>query len=95
MLLANRLVAQDLSAKDIPALYRVHEDPSESKVQALVASLGRLGYKLDMTQVEAEDLQSHYPRGRRVNLKRSSLTRCCYVRSSRPATVPTTWVTSA
>ena len=57
MLLANRLVAQDLSAKDIPALYRVHEDPSEAKVQALVGSLGRLGYKLDMTQVDAEDLQ--------------------------------------
>ncbi len=58
MLLANRLVAQELSAKDIPALYRVHEDPSEAKIQALVGNLGRLGYKLDMTQVEPEDLQN-------------------------------------
>ena len=58
MLLANRLVAQELSAKDIPALYRVHEDPSEAKLQALQGSLGRLGYKLDLTQAGPEDLQA-------------------------------------
>lgn len=58
MLLANRLVAQELSAKDIPTLYRVHEDPSEAKLQALVGSLGRLGYELDMTQAGPEDLQA-------------------------------------
>ncbi len=57
MLLANRLVAQELSSKELPALYRVHEDPSEAKLQALVASLGRLGYKLDPQELETEDLQ--------------------------------------
>ncbi len=58
MLLANRLVAQDLSSKDIPALYRVHEDPSESKLQALQGSLARLGYTLDNAHVDPEDLQA-------------------------------------
>lgn len=57
MLLANRLVAQELSSKELPALYRVHEDPSEAKLQALVSSLGRLGYKLDPQELETEDLQ--------------------------------------
>ena len=58
MLLANRLVAQELSSKDIPALYRVHEDPSEAKLQALQGNLGRLGYKLDLTRADPEDLQA-------------------------------------
>lgn len=58
MLLANRLVAQDLSSKNIPALYRVHEDPSEAKLQALQGSLGRLGYTLDKEHTGPEDLQA-------------------------------------
>jgi len=58
MLLANRLVAQELSAKDVPALYRVHEDPSEAKIQALQGSLGKLGYTLDLTRIGPGDLQT-------------------------------------
>lgn len=57
MLLANRLVAKELSKKDIPTLYRVHEDPSESKIQALQKSLGKLGYKLDLVHATPKDLQ--------------------------------------
>ena len=57
MLLANRLVAQELSDKDIPALYRVHEDPSEAKIQALQGSLGKLGYEIDMAHAGPQDLQ--------------------------------------
>ncbi len=58
MLLANRLVAQELSSKDIPALYRVHEDPSDAKIQALQGSLGKLGYEIDMEHAGPQDLQS-------------------------------------
>lgn len=58
MLLANRLVAQELSSKNTPALYRVHEDPSEAKLQALQGSLGRLGYTLDKEHAGAEGLQA-------------------------------------
>lgn len=58
MLLANRLVAEELSKRDMPALYRVHEDPSEQKVQALQQALGRLGYKLDLQKATPQDLQA-------------------------------------
>lgn len=57
MLLANRLVAKELSNKKIPALFRVHEDPSEEKIEVLQRALGRLGYKVDPTKTGAKDLQ--------------------------------------
>ncbi len=57
MLLANRLVAEELDKKDVPALYRVHEDPSTEKIQALQKSLARLGYTLDLEHAEPQDLQ--------------------------------------
>ena len=43
MLLANRLVAKELSKRDVPALFRVHEDPSQDKVQSFAACAGALG----------------------------------------------------
>ncbi|MDZ7800084.1 MAG: ribonuclease R [Trueperaceae bacterium] len=58
MLLANRLVASELEKRDIPALYRVHEDPSEQKIEALQKSLARLGYTLDLNQATPKDLQA-------------------------------------
>ncbi len=58
MLLANRLVAKEMSERDIPALYRVHEDPSDEKVQALQKSLGKLGYELDLAHAGPRDLQA-------------------------------------
>ncbi len=46
MLLANRLVAKTLSERGLPALYRVHEDPSEDRFRELSEALIRLGYRL-------------------------------------------------
>ncbi len=57
MLLANRLVAEDLNKRDLPALYRIHEDPSEEKIQALQKALARLGYTLDLKKATPQDLQ--------------------------------------
>lgn len=57
MLLANRMVAQELQKKDIPALYRVHEDPSEAKIEALQKGLQRLGYDFDVESARPIDLQ--------------------------------------
>lgn len=57
MLLANRLVAKELDDKDIPALYRVHEDPSDEKIQALQKALAKLGYTLDLQAAGPQDLQ--------------------------------------
>jgi ribonuclease R len=58
MLLANRLVAQDLHKRDIPALYRVHEDPSAEKIGALQRALGKLGYEIDLEHAGPNDLQN-------------------------------------
>jgi ribonuclease R len=57
MLLANRLVASELSKKDIPALYRIHEDPSTDKLQSLQKALARFGYTLDWENATSQDLQ--------------------------------------
>jgi ribonuclease R len=57
MLLANRKVAEELSRRDVPALYRVHEDPSEEKIQALQKALAKLGYTLDLEHAGPQDLQ--------------------------------------
>lgn len=57
MLLANRLVAKELSTKDIPALFRVHEDPSGDKLENLERALGRLGYTIDLKEAKPQDLQ--------------------------------------
>lgn len=57
MLLANRLVAQELDKRDIPALYRVHEDPSAEKIGTLQRALGKLGYEIDLEHAGPQDLQ--------------------------------------
>ena len=58
MLLANKLVAKELSSRDIPALYRVHEDPSEDKLTTLQRGLQRLGYNIDTKDIGPDDLQN-------------------------------------
>jgi ribonuclease R len=58
MLLANRLVAAELDRKDIPALFRVHEDPSEEKLQALQRALAKLGYVLEGENPNSLELQA-------------------------------------
>ena len=57
MLLANRRVAKELARREIPTLYRVHEDPSLEKIQALQRALGKLGYEIDLEHAEPSDLQ--------------------------------------
>lgn len=57
MLLANRLVALELSKKDIPALYRVHEDPSRERIEALQRALQRLGYQIELERADSQELQ--------------------------------------
>jgi ribonuclease R len=46
MLLANEVVAKYLKKKRVPALYRVHEDPPEQKLEELQEMLGRFGQSL-------------------------------------------------
>lgn len=46
MLLANRLVAEYLVRRGLPALYRVHEEPLEEAYGRLRLALARLGYTL-------------------------------------------------
>ncbi|MDZ7707054.1 MAG: ribonuclease R [Trueperaceae bacterium] len=58
MLLANRVVAEELEKRDVPALYRVHEDPSEQKIESLQKALARLGYTLDIAHATPKDLQA-------------------------------------
>ncbi|MEZ4632680.1 MAG: ribonuclease R [Deinococcales bacterium] len=49
MLLANRLVAAELVKKEVPALFRVHEDPAEAKLLDLQKNLAKLGYVFDLS----------------------------------------------
>ncbi|MDX2003905.1 MAG: ribonuclease R [Meiothermus sp.] len=58
MLLANRTVAKHLSEREIPALFRVHEDPSEEAYNKLVTALGRMGYSLPGGELSPKALQN-------------------------------------
>ena len=46
MVIANETVAEKLFWEEIPAIYRVHEDPDKTKVQALNETLIKFGYSL-------------------------------------------------
>lgn len=58
MLLANRIVARHLAERGIPALFRVHEDPSEAALNKLVGALGKLGYSLEGGEPSPKALQA-------------------------------------
>jgi ribonuclease R len=47
MLLANEVVAGDLSKRKVAAIYRVHGAPNEEKVMAFAELAGSFGFKLD------------------------------------------------
>ncbi|HEX4351446.1 MAG TPA: VacB/RNase II family 3'-5' exoribonuclease, partial [Polyangiales bacterium] len=53
MLLANEVVARDLSARKVAAIYRVHGAPNEEKVLAFAELSRSLGFRLD------EDVAEH------------------------------------
>lgn len=50
MLLANETVAERYHRKDVPFLYRVHEEPSEEKLKELNIIMRPFGYKLDLSE---------------------------------------------
>ncbi|PZA07930.1 MULTISPECIES: ribonuclease R [unclassified Meiothermus] len=58
MLLANRIVAKHLSDKGLPALYRVHEDPTEMAYAKLAAQLSKLGYELPGMEPSPKAMQA-------------------------------------
>ena len=43
MLTANKIVARHLHTREVPALYRVHEEPSSQRFQDVTLALGKLG----------------------------------------------------
>lgn len=57
MLLANRVVAKYLVDKEVPALFRVHEDPEENRFKQLVRSLAKLGYSVRGLEATPKALQ--------------------------------------
>jgi ribonuclease R len=59
MLLANETVAAHLEAHDVPALYRVHEEPDPAKVEVFEQFLSTLGYTLpgQADRLEPRDFQ--------------------------------------
>ena len=57
MLLANRKVAAELDKRKIPALYRIHEDPSEERLEMLGRAVTRLGYNLDQENITPAAMQ--------------------------------------
>ena len=59
MILANEVVANDMEAKDLPALYRVHEPPTPERVQDLGELLARFGLSVPKRKsIRPADLQS-------------------------------------
>lgn len=44
MLLANKVVAHELLQREIPALFRIHEEPTLQRFQEVTQAIGRLGF---------------------------------------------------
>lgn len=58
MVLANEVVARDMEARKIGALYRVHEPPSRERADELRELLGRIGHRLpNRKSLRPRDLQ--------------------------------------
>lgn len=59
MLLANETVAQDFFWKELPFVYRVHEEPDQEKVERLRNFISEYGYRLNMSKggLAPRDLQ--------------------------------------
>jgi ribonuclease R len=57
MIAANEAVARHLSAKELPALYRVHEGPEKESLEALAPFLLSLGYRLPLKKDKIAPLE--------------------------------------
>jgi ribonuclease R len=57
MILANEVVARHLEENEIPALYRVHEDPDPAKVQEFAEIVGAFGLKFSPHKIEPGEFQ--------------------------------------
>lgn len=52
MLIANQTVAEFMKKSKLPSIYRIHEFPSEVKIEQLTKTLNRLGYKISFENQE-------------------------------------------
>jgi ribonuclease R len=57
MLLANEIVARHATKRKIPFLYRVHEQPSQEKLERLREFVGAMGYPLPKGDIQPENLK--------------------------------------
>ena len=57
MLLANEIVARHATKRKIPFLYRVHDQPSQEKLERLRGFVGVMGYRLPQGDIQPEDLK--------------------------------------
>ena len=57
MLLANEIVAAEASRKMLPIVYRVHEPPTQAKLEGLREFLTTLGHPLPQREIQPRDLQ--------------------------------------
>jgi ribonuclease R len=59
MILANEVVADDLEARGLHTMYRVHEPPARERVEVLAESLSRFGLKVPIRKsLKPSDMQS-------------------------------------
>jgi ribonuclease R len=57
MIAANEAVARHLTAKEVPALYRVHEGPEKESLEAIAPFLLSLGYRLPLKKDKIAPLE--------------------------------------
>jgi ribonuclease R len=57
MLLANEIVARHATKRKVPFLYRVHEQPSQEKLERLREFVGAMGHRLPHGDIQPDDLK--------------------------------------
>ncbi len=60
MILANEVVAETIYHKNLPFIYRIHENPPSKKIDAFNFFLSKMGFKkhLDVLNVKPKDIQN-------------------------------------
>ena len=57
MIISNEVVSEQFYWMHLPFLYRIHEEPSEEKIEALNAVIRHLGLKLSTQNLSSRDVQ--------------------------------------
>ena len=77
MLAANEAVAEYMCKRELPTVYRVHENPDPDKLRVFAAFARPFGYRIDPSKPEDTFQFQTVLRGAKTTPSNASCRRCC------------------